>query len=342
VAGLAAELSARGAEVEILAPADGPVDQAGFIRVGRSVAIPDNGSVTRLALTPASAVRTARLVRSRRYDVVHLHEPMLPATCLTALHAAQAPVVGTFHMLNVSDRWYRLFRRVVRRSARRLVARIAVSEAARAFVAPFVPGEFRVIPNGVDLRAYRGADGPRDGRRIVFVGRPDPRKGLPVLLRAFSRLRDEAELDLVGVASHELDRADGTLPRSVRARISAHGRVADEERRRLVSRSDILCAPSLGGESFGVVLIEGMAAGVPVVASDIPGYRDVVAASCGRLFRPGDAEGLAAALDSLLRDPGERRSLGDAGRAAAASFDWRRVADRVVDVYREALAEARR
>jgi phosphatidylinositol alpha-mannosyltransferase len=342
VAGLARELRARGFEAEILAPVDGPVDLTGFVPLGRSIGLPDNGSVTRITLTPASVARTVRLVRRRRFDLVHLHEPMLPAACLTALHAADGPVVGTFHMLNVSDRWYRLFGPFVRRSARRLAARIAVSAAARDFAARFLPGEFRVIPNGVDVGAYARANGSRDGRRVVFVGRADVRKGLPVLLRAFAQLPAEAALDLVGVTPHELTRLAGAIPAEARVRVAAHGRVSDEERRRLLMRADVLCAPSLGGESFGVVLAEGMAAGLPVVASDIAGYREVLPVSCGRLVPPGDVGNLAAALASLLRDPGERRRLGDAGRVEAARFDWSRVTDRVVEVYREALAEGRR
>lgn len=342
VGGLAGELRAGGLEVDVLAPADGPVDAAGFVPLGRTIGFPDNGSVTRVTLTPASVARTARLVRSGRYDIVHLHEPMLPAACLTALHAATAPVVATFHMLNVSDRWYRLFGPLVRRSSRRLAVRIAVSEAARAFAAQFVAGAFRVIPNGVDVAAFAVADGRGEGRRIVFVGRPDPRKGLPVLLGALAGLPGETVLDLVGVSPADLDRLPGGLAPAVRGRVTAHGRVGDDERRRLLARADVLCAPSLGGESFGVVLVEGMAAGVPVVASDIPGYREVLPVTAGRLVPPGDSSRLSAALADLLGDPDERRVLGQEGRREAARFDWPRVASRVLDVYREALGRDRR
>jgi phosphatidylinositol alpha-mannosyltransferase len=336
VSGLARELRRRGHEVETLAPADGPVDEPGLLALGRTVAIPDNLSVTRVALTPASVVRTGRLVRRRGYDLVHLHEPMLPTACVTALYAARAPVVATFHMLNVSELWYRLFAPAVRRSARRLAAKIAVSEQAKAFAAPFVPGPFRVIPNAIDVSTDALPYGSRDGARIAFVGRPDPRKGLPVLLAAFARVPGDVTLDLVGVTDADLLRHP-QLPPAARARVRAHGRVGDDERRSLLADADVLCAPSLGGESFGVVLVEGMAAGLPVVASDIPGYRDVLPTSCGRLVPPGDGGRLAAALTELLADAGVRRRLGEAGRREAARFDWGVVADQVLEVYGEAL-----
>jgi phosphatidylinositol alpha-mannosyltransferase len=324
VAGLAAELRRRGAQVDVLAPADGPVDLPGFVPLGGSLGFSWQGTVTRVALSPAAVWRTARALRGRGYDLVHVHEPMLPVAGLGAVFAARAPVVGTFHMTARSALWYRLFLPVVRLAARRLAARIAVSEQARAFAASVLPGAYRVIPNAIHVADYQrshNGDGPP---RILFVGRAEPRKGLAVLLRALERL-PEATLDLVGV-----DTAVGD-------RVRAHGRVSESERIRLLGEADVLCAPSLGGESFGVVLVEGMAAGVPVVASAIPGYEAVLPPSAGRLVPPGDAAALAAALGELLADPELRRRLGEAGRREAERYDWSRVGDELEAVYAEVL-----
>lgn len=323
VAGLAQELRRRGADVDVLAPADGPVDLPGFAPLGRSLRFSWQGTVTRVTLSPAAVVRTARRVRGG-YDVVHVHEPMLPAAGLTAVVASRAPVVATFHMTAENALWYRLFGPVVRAAARRIAVRLAVSDEAAAFVRRVLPGEYRIVPNAIDATALPPrANG--SGRRILFVGRPDERKGLPVLLRAVARLPD-VELDLVGVEPGEV---------AAGGRVRAHGRVRDHERARLLAGADVLCAPSLGRESFGVVLLEAMAAGVPVVASRIPGYQAVVPAEAGRLVPPGDEDALAAALAELVDDRALRARMGDAGRRAAARYDWSRVGDELVAVYRE-------
>jgi phosphatidylinositol alpha-mannosyltransferase len=327
VAGLAAELRRRGAAVDVLAPADGPVDVPRFVSLGRSIGFSWQGTVTRVTLTPAAVWRTARAVRGRDYDLVHVHEPMLPAAGLTAVLAASSPVVATFHMTARSALWYRVFLPVVRFAARRLAVRIAVSEHARSFAERVLPGDYRVIPNAIDTAAYTAARNGGDGR-IVFVGRPDPRKGLDVLLRAFDRLPGAPTLDLVGVIEGEVD---------TRERVRVHGRVSDDERARLMGEADVLCAPSLGGESFGIVLVEGMAAGLPVVATAIPGYEAVLPPEAGRLVPPGDEAALAAALGELLDDPQLRGRMGEAGRREAARYDWSRVGDEIVAVYREVL-----
>lgn len=328
VAGLAAHLRSRGAEVDVLAPADRPVDAPGFVPLGRSLGFRWQGTVTRVTLDPRAVARTAHAVRGRGYDLVHVHEPMLPAAGLTAVLAARCPVVATFHMTATTAFWYRVFLPVVRLASRRLDARIAVSEQARAFAASVLPAEYRLIPNAIHVDAYQ-ARRNGDGGRIVFVGRPEPRKGLPVLLRAFERLPDGATLDLVGVAPDEL---------APHERVRAHGRVSDDERVRLLGRADVLVAPSLGGESFGLVLVEGMAAGLPVVATRIPGYAAVLPETAGRLVPPGDEAALAGALDELLGDAELRARLGEAGRREASRYDWSRVGDEIAAVYREVLA----
>ncbi|HET8605554.1 MAG TPA: glycosyltransferase family 4 protein [Gaiellaceae bacterium] len=323
VGGLAEALRDRGVEAEILAPADGPVDADGFHPLGRSIGFTWEGTVTRVALLPSTVARAARVVRARRFDVVHVHEPMLPAAGLTAVWAARAPVVGTFHMVARRHFWYRVWRPVVEPTAQRLAARIAVSVAARDFAAQAFPGPYELIPNAIDTHAF--AAGERDGTRIVFVGRAEPRKGLSVLLDALARLPEHVTLDLVGVQG------------SFGPRVRAHGRVSDGERRRLLAEADVLCAPSLGGESFGVVLVEGMAAGLPVVASDIEGYRAVLPPEAGRLVPPGDAGALAAELEALVGDAQLRARLGGAARREAQRYDWDNVVGRVLEVYERAL-----
>ena len=328
VAGLASHLRSRGADVDVLAPADRPVDEPGFMPLGRSLGFRWQGTVTRVALGPRAVARTARAVRRGGYDLVHVHEPMLPAAGLTAVFGAPCPVVATFHMTAQTALWYRVVLPVVRLAARRLDARIAVSEQARRFAERVLPGEYRVIPNAIHVDDYR-ARRNGGGRRILFVGRPELRKGLPVLLRAFERLPGRPELDLVGVGPDELP---------PRERVRAHGRVSDVERARLLAEADVLCAPSLGGESFGVVLVEGMAAGLPVVATRIPGYEAVLPSEAGRLVAPGDEDALAGALGELLADGNLRERLGEAGRKEAARYDWSRVGDEIAAVYGEVLA----
>ena len=328
VAGLAAELRSRGAEVDVLAPADGPVETRGFVPLGRSLAFSWQGTVTRVALSPGAVLRTARALRRGGYDLVHVHEPMLPAAGLTALYAARCPVVATFHMTARSGLWYRLFRPVVRHAARKIAVRVAVSEQARSYARTALPGEYRVVPNAIDTGAYRPAPDGRGDPRILFVGRPDPRKGLDVLLRAFGRLGGGATLELVGVGPAEVEVGPGVV---------AHGLVSDADRIRLLGEADILCAPSLGGESFGVVLLEGMASGLPVVASSIPGYRAVLPPEAGRLVPPGDDAALAEALAELVADPDLRARMGEAGRREAERYDWARVGGELAAVYAEVL-----
>jgi phosphatidylinositol alpha-mannosyltransferase len=333
VRGLARELRNRGIETEILAPADGPVDELGFTAAGRSLPIHDNGSVQRVALSPGAVARTARFVRDGRFDLVHLHEPMIPAVCLTALLASPVPLVGTFHMRAPSPRWYTVFGPVCRAALRRLAVRIAVSESARDHVARACPGPYEIVPNGVEV-VHGDPPQPPAERRIVFVGRPERRKGLPVLLEALRRL-PLARLDLIGPEERD-------LPRHPDDRVAAHGRVSDGEKARLLRSAAVLCAPSLRSESFGLVIAEAFAAGVPVVASDVAGYRELVRPDCGRLVPPGDPDALADALRALLSDHEARAAASAAARRRAEELAWPRVADRVLELYDYACASRRR
>ncbi len=322
IAGLSAALRRLGHEVDVLAPADAPTDEV--IPLGRSIPIHDNGSVQRVALGPRAVARTLSLLGSGDYDVVHLHEPMLPVPCLTALVRRPAPLVGTFHMVARGPKWYRVFGPLCRRALGRLAVRIAVSGEARDYVAQACPGDYHVVPNGITVP--RALPGGRDGRRVVFIGRDEPRKGLPVLLGARRLLPDDVRFDLVGPEGSFGDRT------------TAHGRVGDHERDRLLGRAAVLCAPSVRAESFGIVLLEALAAGVPVVCSDLPGYRRVVPEDAGILVPPGDERALAGALRAVLDDEALRERMARAGRAAAERYDWAAVAPRVAQLYERAVA----
>ena len=336
---MAASLRGRGHQVDILAPADGPIDEPNFHALGRTAGVRHNGSVGRVALSPWANMRAWWIVRRGDYDVVHLHEPLVPP-CLSVLLFSGRPMVGTFHMYGPNSRLYGVMAPFARIAVRRLHHRTAVSEAARSSTAKFLHGEFEVIPNGV-ARHERSApprDAGDDGVRILFIGRNDPRKGLGTLLTAIRGLPG-VRLDLVGVDRDEVEAlqeqiAPGTpLPDGV----TAFGRVSDARRGELLDHADILCAPSLKGESFGLVLVEAMSAGVAVVASAIPGYVDVLDGH-GRTVPPGDVAALTAALRELADDPGLRDRLGEEGRRAAARFEWDHVTPRVLGAYGTAMA----
>src|SRR3954452_22107547 len=304
---LAAEHMAAGHDVRVIAPYDGDAAAAPewLVSLGPTVGLPSNGAVSNPANTPTAASALRRELRAGRYDVVHLHEPVAPLTGWMTPGLSDAPVVGTFHTYStnvlphgVSRLWGSS------RNMNRLRVRIAVSEAAEWTGKRFFGGEYRIIPNGVSVPpggpppARRR--GPGEPLEIAFVGQAVERKGLPVLLRAFEALREHvpARLSVIGVE------ADALSPLLADPRgVTALGRVDDEEKRAALTRAHVLCAPSLGGESFGMVLTEAFAAGTPVVASDIPGYRDVVDHDGdGLLVPPGDALALAEALEDLALD----------------------------------------
>ena len=341
VSGLARQLIERGHEITIVAPdAAGCVEGASLVDAGRGLPLPANGSIARLAVLPGSGARVKKAVRSGGFDVVHVHEPLVPLVSTSAVMAAEGKVVGTFHAAGEGrSLTYLAGKTLLGRVARRLDFRIAVSEPARALASAYLPGEYRIVPNGVDLsrfgprsRAAAGADGPS----ILFVGRNEKRKGLAVLLEAFPLVCQSVEgcrLEVIGSGFDEAEVRRG-LPDALRGRVSVAGFVDNEELPSRYASSDVFCAPALGGESFGIVLVESMASGTPVVASDIPGYAAVVEQTGGGiLFRRGDARDLARALVEVLADAPMRGELSSRGLEGVAQFSWRRVADRLVEIY---------
>ncbi|MEA2380719.1 MAG: phosphatidyl-myo-inositol alpha-mannosyltransferase [Solirubrobacteraceae bacterium] len=353
---LAGQFGADGHEVRVFAPYD-PADRLSarlhrgarpeardlpewLVPLGRTVGIEANGAVTNLALTPYSVTTLRTELRAMRPDVIHVHEPPVPTVGYDALDATVAPLVGTFHCYSENPISNGLGNAVfgVRRKLQRLHVRIAVSEAAAWTGRRFYGGRYRIIPNGVDVPDVVPVTPPVAGRplRLAFVGQAVERKGLPVLLRAFEALREHIPAELVVIGAGDDDVAPLMLdPRGVRAL----GKVSDERKHAALASADLLVAPSLGGESFGMVLTEGFAAGTPVVASDIAGYRDVVDDGAdGVLFPRGDATALAEALRDLALDPARRVRMAAHAAESARRYAWPTVAAEVLGAYEDAIA----
>jgi phosphatidylinositol alpha-mannosyltransferase len=312
-----------------------------LISLGRTVGFRANGAVSNLSITPHGVQVMHRELRSGGFDVVHIHEPIAPTLGWIATDAIRLPLVGTFHVYSNSLVSNGIATAIgARRMMNRLHVRIAVSEAAAWTGRRFFGGHYRIIPNGVHVdaeRARQSADRePGEELRIAFVGQAVDRKGLPVLLRAFEALRDHVpcELTVIGPSPDELEPML-LDPHGVRAL----GKVSDEEKVRELERADVLCAPSLGGESFGMVLTEAFAGGTPVIASDIAGYRDVVRNGVdGVLIPRGDAQALAETLRDLYDDPARRRRMALAAAEDVKRFAWPRVAAEVLAAYEDAVA----
>jgi phosphatidylinositol alpha-mannosyltransferase len=356
VEALAHELLREGHDVRLLAPYD-PDDRLArashrgvrpdarpapdyLIPLGRTVGVPSNGSVSNLAPTPHAVATLGRELRHGGYDVVHVHEPNAPVVSWYAVEAASSPVVGTFHCYSTSAFANNAATLIgARRLYNKLHARVAVSEAARWTAQRFYGGRYRIVPNGVDLTAARPREGvdPAAPLQLLFVGRAEERKGLPVLLRAYEGLRAVGVDARLTVAGAEPEEVEPFLLDTEGIRIA--GRVTEAEKWSLLAQADLLCAPSLGGESFGMVLTEAFASGTPVVCSDIAGYRDVV--RDGRdaiLVPPGSPFALGAALHDLAGDPARRAAMRRDARERAERFAWPRVAGELVSVYEEAAA----
>jgi phosphatidylinositol alpha-mannosyltransferase len=311
-----------------------------LIPLGRTIGVPANGAVSNVPLNPTAAAVLDRELRHGGYDVVHVHEPNGAVPSFFTVESARVPLVGTFHTYSTSFA-NRVASNFVgaRRLYNKLHARIAVSEAARWTAERFYGGRYRVVPNGVDLSA--APDWPKpssDELRLAFVGRAEERKGLPVLLRAFEALRGagvDARLTVAGSTLEEVEPylldVDG---------VQVLGHVSEGDKFRVLHESDLLCAPSLGGESFGMVLTEAFATGTPVVCSDIAGYRDVARDGIdGVLVSPGDPAALGEALHDLALDPARRERMSAAARERAQRFGWETIAGEVMESY-EAIERA--
>ena len=331
VLGLARSLRTLGHEVRVLAPCDGPPPDAGVTPLGKSVPLAANGSVAPIAPDPACALRTMRALRDEEFDVVHLQEPLVPGPTVTSLLVSDRPVVGTFHRAGASAA-YAAFRPIAKGLAKRLAVRCAVSEDARATAVDAVGGEYELVFNGIEVDRFAKADEIAvDGPSILFLGRHEPRKGLGTLLEALAHLPSDVRLLVAsdGPQTDELRARHGGD-----ARIEWLGRISDDEKAGYLRGVDVFCAPSISGESFGVVLLEAMAASAPIVASDLPGYRNVAKPDVHAvLVPPGDPRELAAGLERVLGDGALRRRLVEAGDARANEFSMDRLAERYLELY---------
>jgi phosphatidylinositol alpha-mannosyltransferase len=351
---LGAELRARGYEVKLLAPASGEIPpdmeedfaRGEFYRIGRAFPIPANGSIARITLSFHLARFINRVLEREKFDIIHFHEPLAPALPITVLRASKTCNVGTFHAYAKTSTAYYYTQRLVRRYFRKLHGLITVSEPAREFVSQYFAGDYRVVPNGVDVRRFSRSAAPRqdlrDGKvNILFVGRFEQRKGLGVLLRAYVNLKERLpQLRLIVVGDgrmrgrYERFIASNDIPDIVMA-----GRVSDEELPSYYASADIFCAPNTGKESFGLILLEAMAVGLPVVATDIPGFAQVIRTGRnGILVRRDDPVGLASAINLLVTDPELRDRLAQNAHRNAQDYAWEKVVDQVEQVYGEALA----
>ena len=328
-------LRGRGHRVTVIAP--GGCGGEDFISLGGSFAVSANQSEANISFGPRVALRLRKLLRQEPFDVLHLHEPLIPSVSMLALVYSRCANLATFHAAREGgSQGYSLARPVLRRIAKRIDVRAVVSPAARDLVSHYFPGEYRILPNGVDTNIFK-PDGPvldglaEEAFHLVFVGRAEPRKGLDVLLAAMpliSESHPEVRLLVVGVDEPE-EGHEGVV---------WLGRLDDSLVPAAYRSARIMISPALGMESFGIVLIEAMACGLPVVASDIPGYRAVVEDGIqGVLFPPGDHRGLSRILGELIEDEKDRRAMAAAALARAGEFAWYNLVEDVEAAYEDAV-----
>ena len=338
VLGLARSLRGLGHEVRVLGPCDGPPPDAGVTPLGRSVPAAANGSVAPLAPDPSAQLRTIRALRDEDFEVIHLHEPFAPGPCVTALMTGVAPKVGTFHAAGESA-GYRVLGWGLRRMARRLAHRCAVSPDAMALAERGIGGSFELVFNAIEVERFaEGPVHPTAGPTVFFLGRHEPRKGLEVLLAALVDLPPNVRVWVGG---------DGPQTEELKARhrdderIEWLGRISDAERSARMRGCTVYCSPSVRGESFGMVLLEAMASGCALVASDLDGHRNVASDGVDALLTPvGDTAALAKAIRRLLDDPGLRAELVAGGRRRAEQLSMAHLAQRYDTIYKNVVTRA--
>ncbi len=334
VLGLARALGRLGHQVRVLGPCDGAPPETGVTPLGASIPTFANGSIAPIAPDLACTLRTIRAFRDEEFDVIHIHEPICPGPCQTALFLRNAPIVGTWHAAGGSKAY---LTPGVRWLATRMNVRVAVSTDARDMAREALGGDYEVVFNGIEVESFHNMVAtPTSGPTIAYLGRHEPRKGLEVLLQSVASMSTEVTLWVM---------SDGPQTDELRSRYGTDGRVkwlggvTDEEKISRLKGADVFCVPSLRGESFGIVLLEGMAAGTPVVASDLPGYRNVAFdGDEAYLVTPGDVEALSSGLKRVLEDKHLASQLSTAGLKRASQFSMARLAEIYVELYERAIA----
>ena len=348
VSQLARELGRSGHEVKVLAPHSPSrefQDADLLVPLGRSVPLPSGGSIARVSLSWWLYPKVRALLKKEQFDIIHLHEPMAPILPLCVLEFSKSVNVGTFHASYSRQHLYRFTSPIIKRWQKRLHGNIAVSPAARRYVNNTFPGDYEIIPNGIDFKHFSGNVSPlpqyQDGKlNILFVGRLEKRKGLQYLLEAYSKLKWEIpNIRLVVVGPGNPDKESYRILSSHNLQdVDFVGKVSYDDLPRYYASADIFCSPATGAESFGIVLLEAMAAGKPVVASDIEGFRGVMTdGEHGLLVPKKDSDALADALGKLARDPELRSKLGGQGNRTAEEYRWEVVAGRVEKYYNTCL-----
>ncbi len=351
VAQLARALGRSGHEVQVLAPHSPSRDFQDsdlLVPFGRSVPLPSGGSTARVTLSWWLYPKIRALLKKEQFDIIHLHEPMVPILPLCVLEFSKSVNVGTFHASYSRQHLYRAFQPIIKRWQKRLHGSIAVSPAARRYVNNTFPGEYEIIPNGIDYKHFSANVAPlpqyQDGKlNILFVGRLEKRKGLRYLLEAYSKLKWEMpNTRLIVVGPGNPDKESYRILSSHGLRdVEFAGRVSYDELPHYYATADIFCSPATGGESFGIVLLEAMSAGKPVVASDIEGFRGIMTdGEQGLLVPKKDTGALANALGRLARDPELRSKLGGQGSRSAEGYRWEVVAGRVEEYYNRCIQAA--
>ncbi len=348
---LARELGRSGHDVQVLAPhspSRESQDADLHVPLGRSVPLPSGGSIARVSLSWWLYPKIRALLRKEQFDVIHLHEPMAPILPLCVLEFSDSVNVGTFHASYARQHLYRITHPIIKRWQQRLHGNIAVSPAARRYVNNTFPGDYEIIPNGIDFKHFSTDVAPmpqyQDGKiNILFVGRLEKRKGLRYLLEAYGKLKwDLPNIRLIVVGPGNPDKESYRVMSSQNLQdVEFVGRVSYDDLPRYYASADIFCSPATGAESFGIVLLEAMSAGKPVVASDIEGFRGVMThGEQGLLVPKKDSNALAEALGMLARDPELRRKLGGNGNRLAEEYRWEVVAGRVEAYYNTCLKAA--
>ena len=339
---------ARDHQVRIVAPSSRPIEEDDVITIGkRPLSVPASGSLARISLSLTLAPTVRRVLAEEQFDVVHIHEPFMPMLPIHFLRYAEAVKVGTFHASREKAQFfYSWGRRHLRRWFRQLDGKIAVSSAASGFVEQYFPGYYNIIPNGVDVERFSAEVPPlpeyQDAKQnILFVGRPEKRKGLDTLIRAYERVRAQRpDTRLIVVGAGKFDRYQRAVRTRRLADVEFNSYVSYEELPRYHQAADIFCAPATGFESQGIVILEAMAAGLPIVASNIEGYAGVLTHDVqGLLVLPGDDAGLADALLQLLGDASQRKRMATQGRRRAQEFSWQRVSQQILSYYERLLHE---